>query len=216
MEWTLRSRSRQPVQGIEAWFASNGPDVLIVAHDPSDRYPDTIRELHYAELSFGSSAGGKEAARSKRVSVSAALPLVKAVDLYQSFGKWMAFVADFPDIEKWGEETEQLCITPEQAGKGLDLASEVLPGFVSKNTLGDAEVQLALIEVYDAGKEHAAGNLLDGYAAVQNPAGLRLTVFTMQAGFPQFLRIDGFCPIPPSGQNPPKILSQYWNRIGRL
>lgn len=183
----------EPVQGIEAWFASNGAEVLIFMHDPSGSYPDTIRELPYAGLSSHSTASGKEAAPSPRVTAAAALSLVKLVDVYKSFGTWMTFLAGFPNIEKWGQKAEQLCVTPEQARAGLGLGSEVLPAFVSRDAFGDAEVQMALIEVYDAGKEQAAGNLLNGYAGAQNPSTLRLTVFSMQAGFPPFLRIDGFC-----------------------
>lgn len=174
----------QPIEGIETWFASNGSEVLVIAHDPAKRYPDTAREL--------------------RTSEARAIPLTKAVDLYQDFAKWKTFLGEFPDIEKWGKESQQLCVTPEQAGKGLGLASDVLIGFVTKGTA--AEVENALKEVYDADAAQGTSNMLDGYAATQTPSILRFTVFSIGDGFPLFLRLDGFCLDPLDRQDPQSAL----------
>lgn len=199
-------QTSQPVEKIETWFVSNGTQVLVITHDPSNRYADTIREFRYSELSLQDSSGAKLAAPVQQLSLAAVILLVKIVDLYQDFTKWKAFFQDFPDIEKWSKETVQLCVTPDQASKGLGLASDLLIGFVTKGMFGDQEIEVAFEEIFNEFGEEGTGTILDRYASTQTPSIMRFTVFSIKDGFPAFLRIDGFCLEPLNRQEPQSAL----------
>lgn len=77
-------KTRNGISGMEVWFISNGPNVLVIASDPSGEYATSVKELSYEQLA-SSSASNKMAAHSKSMSLATVILLAKFLESYQTF-----------------------------------------------------------------------------------------------------------------------------------
>lgn len=218
LELTVADRSnRRPIEGVSISFISNGPEVLVIAQDPSGTYAPSIRQYRYSELGFDQNPSGARLAAPRKISLAAVLLLIAIVEIEQNIKDWWAFAQDTPDLERWGFFSQDYCVTNDQAAKALKAATGavliLLPPFASAFPKYADDI---LVSFLTALGDMAAGDLIDEQierlGLVLRPAIARWRVYSINGVGLFAARPTGWCLEPLDRANGQEILN--WVRYG--
>lgn len=114
--------TRQPLPGIAVTLVSSGAEVLLVATDPTGKHVPGLKEVRYAELGAASPGGAVQLVSYHRQSLETVLLLVAVVEIEQNLQDWWDFAQDLPDLERWGFVSQEVCVSNDQATRGMQAA----------------------------------------------------------------------------------------------
>ena len=182
--------TQDAISGIEVWFISNGPQVLVITNDHSGQYATAVKELFYEELAILPTSS-KLASPSESLSLGTVILLVKIINTYQTISEWHAYLSQFPELKKWRTGEISVCMNPVQLGEGANLITQGIVGILLPS-FGD-DILDGLMLVYDEALGEGIETWSEMIVKESNPVIHRVTLFSFNGDVPKLMHFDDRC-----------------------